>query len=80
MLTAARYEDGSARLTATLLLFCELGVVKVCLHDRDQGQTAWASGATLGDCLEALEGGLQADTLSWKASAKKSGGKGGKKS
>lgn len=80
MLVETRFPDGSPRLTSTLLLFVEDGIVKVCLHDRDQGQTAWASGVSVGDCLEALEGGLQADTLSWKASWKKTGGKGGKKS
>ena len=80
MLVESRYPDGSNRLNSTLLLFVEAGVVKVCLHDRDQGQTAWASGAGVGDCLEALEAGLQGDTLNWKASYKKGGGKGGKKS
>lgn len=80
MLTETRFPDGSNRLTSTLLLFIEAGVVKVCLHDRDQGQTAWASGASVGDVLEALEAGLQGDTLQWKASYKKGGGKGGKRS
>lgn len=80
MLVADRFPDGSTRLTSTLLLFVEAGVLKACLHDRDQGMTAWASGASLGDVLEALEGGLQADTLNWKVSPAKRGGKGGKKS
>lgn len=80
MLVASRYPDGAPRLTSTLLLFIEDSVVKVCLNDRDQSQTAWASGACVADCLEALEAGLQGDTLQWRVGGQKKGWKGGKKS
>jgi len=78
MLVETRFPDGSARQTSTLLLFVEAGVVKVCLNDRDQGMSAWASGSSVLDCLLALESGLQADTLQWRASGPRRGGKRGK--
>jgi hypothetical protein len=74
MLSESHFPDGATRLTATLLMFVEDGVVKVCLNDRDQGCAAWASGASLCDCLEALEAGLQGDSLQWRASGARKGG------
>jgi len=74
MLVENRFPDGGARQTSTLLLFVEHGVVKVCLNDRDQGCSAWASGSSVGDCLEALEMGLQADSLQWRVSGPRKGG------
>lgn len=80
MLVETRYPDGQPRQTSTLLLFVEAGVVKACLRDRDQGQSAWSSGVSVIDALEALEAGLQADTVQWRADGQKKGWKGGKKS
>lgn len=78
MLTAGAFADGEARKGATLLLFVDEGVVKACLNDREQGMTAWASGAGLSDCLTALEEGLQGDTLVWRSGGKRPGQKGRK--
>jgi hypothetical protein len=71
MLALRAYPDGVARQTATLLLFIDGGQLKVCLNDRDQELQAWATGASLHDLLGALEAGLQADTLDWRASGKR---------
>jgi hypothetical protein len=79
MLTESRFPDGGSRQTATLLLFVEGGIVKACLNDRDQGCAAWASGSSVGDCLDALEAGLQGDSLQWRVSGPKKDRKGGKK-
>ena len=68
MLSLAQYDDGTARVLATLTIFTDAGCVKVCLNDRDQGLTAFASGASLEVALRALEAGLAADSLEWKAS------------
>lgn len=78
MLTETRYPDGSPRQTSTLLVFLEEGIVKCCLNDRDQAQTAWASGGSVADCLGALEAGLQRDSLQWRSSGPRKGGKRGK--
>jgi len=79
MLTSERFPDGSKRTVATLLLFVEAGILKACLNDRDQGCTAWASGASVRDCLAALESGLQGDSLQWRTSGARKGFRGGKK-
>jgi hypothetical protein len=65
--TRSKYPDGSARVLSTLMLFCDSGVIKACLNDRDQGLTAWASGCSWRACLLALEAGLANDTLDWRA-------------
>lgn len=78
MLVAEEYPDGGRRATSTVTFFCEAGVAKVCLNDRDQGLTAWASGVTPGEALEALEKGLDGDSLAWRRSGGKPSGKGKK--
>ena len=65
-LSEGRYPDGSNRKLSTLTLFCDAGVVKVCLNDRDQGLTAFASGPGLQGALVALEMGLAKDSLDWR--------------
>lgn len=70
-LTVKRFDDGTERQTATLLVFCEGGQFKICLSDRDTSQTLWASGETLTDALEALEASLQSPSPQWRTSAGK---------
>ncbi len=65
-LSVAKYPDGTLRVLSTLTLFCDAGTVKLCLNDRDQGLTAWASGGSWRACLLALEAGLANDTLEWR--------------
>jgi len=57
-------EDGK---TATLLLFVEEGLFKVCLNDRAQDVSGWASGATFDQVLASLESALQDGTLAWRS-------------
>jgi len=72
-LTEAEYSDGTARRPATLLLFAEDGLVKACLHDRDQGRSAWSSGPGEEECLGSLEEKLVSGTVEWRRDQK--GGK-----
>jgi hypothetical protein len=67
MLTLPAMPDGRAREGSTLLLFYGDSMVKICLNDRDNALTAWASGVSVQEALEAMERGLQADTLEWRA-------------
>lgn len=69
MLAVSQAPDGATRRLSTLLLFYDDGQVKACLNDRDQGLTAWASADGVEAVLEALERGLQADTLDWRRPA-----------
>lgn len=66
MLSAEKLPDGRARQTATLMIFCQDGSAKLCLHDRETGEVAWTSGAGMQEALERLEAGLQSGTLEWR--------------
>lgn len=70
MVSSSAYPDGSRRVMSTLLLFCDGGLVKACLNDRDQGLTAWCSGESVSACLRTLETGLAGDTLEWRKPVK----------
>ena len=69
MISSARWPDGSPRVPSTLLLFCDDGMAKACLNDRDQGLTAWATGSGFLALLAALEAGLASDSLEWRRPA-----------
>lgn len=77
-----RWEDGSARERATLLLFVEDGWWKACLNDRASQRALWASASTLQGVLGTLEECLQQGTGEWRknAYARQGGGGGRKKS
>jgi hypothetical protein len=76
-LSAAVYEDGSNRTPSSLLAFVELGLVKICLNDRDLSRTGWVSGVSLEEALIALELKLGDGSLDWRAA--KPGGTGAKR-
>jgi hypothetical protein len=69
------WTDGSPRITASLLVFCEFGMWKVCLNDRALGRSAWATGRTPEDALASLEGHLDRDDVDWRRSKSASGRK-----
>jgi len=65
-LTLDVYDDGSGRRTATLLLFCEEGLWKLCLSDRDLSRTGWSAGPTIEGALSSMEAALAADAMEWR--------------
>lgn len=65
-LTCAEWPDGEARQTSTLLIFCEAGEVKVCLNDREQGRSLWATGSCLEAAFLALESRCQDEKAEWR--------------
>lgn len=69
-------EEGKERITSMLCVFSEKGVVKVCLQDRQEALSLWASGQSLVEALDALEAVLQAGTGDWRA-ARGNGSNGG---
>jgi len=75
-LSDKRWEDGSARTTATMTMFVEDGQVKLCLNDRDGGRTAWSTSSSLEGAAYGLEDRLCKGTLDWRPA--KQWGKGGK--
>lgn len=66
MLTARCYGDGSPRVPATLTIFAEMGVWKLCLNDKDLARTAWISSASLVGAIERLEAQLGSDSCEWR--------------
>lgn len=69
-LTESTYSDGTARRPSTLLFFCEDGLVKVCLHDRDLARSAWSTGKGEEECLATLEAKLVDGSVEWRRDQK----------
>lgn len=69
------YEDGSVRATATLLIFVDNGVLKLCINDRDNNRSAFVDCATFAGLLHALEDGLASGSLDWRSKGQYSGNK-----
>jgi hypothetical protein len=65
-LVTHRYDDGSSRQLPTLMLFIHDGRLTAALNDRDNQRTAFASGSEPGCILDALEMGLEHDSLVWR--------------
>ena len=67
-LSLDQYDDGQPRETATLLVFLDDGAFKVCLNDRDQGRSLWATGGSFDASLQALEAFLATGEGDWRSS------------
>lgn len=65
-LTAVRDEDGAARRTSTITIFCEQGAWKVFLNERTINASLCATGPTVKDALGALEIMLEGDDPPWR--------------
>lgn len=65
-LTEERWDDGSSRLTSTLLIFCEQGAWKVCFNDRAADRNTFLAAGTFAGVLGLLEERLSAGTIEWK--------------
>jgi len=66
MLTAIQYEDNQPRTTSTLLVFCENGVLRMCLNDRDNSRSAFFTAETVEDCLQGINDALTAGRVDWR--------------
>lgn len=67
-LTSEAWEDGSARITSSLLIFVEGGLYKACLNDRALERTGWATGPSLEACLASLDAAIASDGIEWRKS------------
>jgi hypothetical protein len=74
-LSLASWDDGSARVTSSLLLFVEDGLCKLCLNDRALERTGWASGVTLEAALSAMDASLADGRMEWRKARAFTGGK-----
>ena len=75
-LSCDRFDDGSPRQTATLLLFFESGGLKVCLNDRHLSRSAFVTAPNFAEVMDTLESGLTNDTLEWRVKSQQTRGNG----
>jgi len=74
-LTHERYsDDNSLRLTSTLLIFVDAGVLKACFNDRDNNRSFFSSAATFEKLLEEIESRISNDTAEWKTKTSRPNG------
>jgi len=59
-------DEGKPRLTATLMLFADGGLVKALLNDRQNQQSLWAQGSSFEEALSDLDRRIQDDTSAWR--------------
>jgi hypothetical protein len=74
-LASQAYEDGTGRVTGTVMVFVEQGRVKAWVHDRDNERQAFITGQSPDDLLAVLNDSLEADDLDWRPTGRKPGGK-----
>jgi hypothetical protein len=74
-MTVGELEGGETRQLSSLTIFCEGGLWKACLSEKDAEMNLFASGASLEACLANLEERLTAPHVDWR----RRGGAGGRK-
>lgn len=67
-LTRQEWAPGEARVPGSLTMFAELGRLKLCLHDKDQGLVGFVTAATWLGLWSATEAQLRDGTVDWRAS------------
>jgi len=72
-LTQVAWEDGQVRETSNLLVFCQDGMLKAMLRDREHGLCFWTAAGSLGKLFEALEAGLCDPQAEWRVDRQREG-------
>lgn len=67
-LTVVEWSAGVPRQPGTVLLFCDGGLWKLWVNDKDSDRSAFVTGPDVLSLLESVERGLREDTLDWRAS------------
>jgi hypothetical protein len=65
-LTVETHDNGQPRETSMLCVFCEEGLVKMALQDRDQGRSLWVTSQSFYEALAALESRLASGEGDWR--------------
>lgn len=61
------FDGGDSRTTGTLLLFCDDGVPKACLSDRDGGLVCFVAGSSMKELLRRANTAVTAPDADWRA-------------
>ena len=67
-LSLSVHRDGTERHTSSLTIFCDEGVLKCCMSDKDSHEVAFWSADSWEELLVALEEDLSAGQGDWRAS------------
>lgn len=85
-LTQTKWDDGTSRVTATLMIFAQDGLLKGMLRDRDAEQTLWVAADGFEKLLKLMDKAASDPDAEWRLerskpgdTAKRSGGGGRKK-
>jgi len=65
-LTTSVYDGGESRLTSSLTIFVQDGVLKACVNDRDLDRSAFFTGETMEDLLISVDDSLREDDCDWR--------------
>lgn len=68
LMTTTKLKDGTSVATLTILVFCQDGLWKACVNDRQGEVSSFVSAETALGLLQAIEEGLAGDSLEWRAS------------
>lgn len=60
------WDEQTPRAKGSMILFCEDGVFKACLSDKDADMVAFVSKGSWDALLKAIERGLAENTLDWR--------------
>lgn len=67
-LTRVGWDDGQPREKGSFFVFCEDGMFKACLNDKDAGMVAFITCMSFNALLDRVEKGLAANSLDWRLS------------
>lgn len=65
-LTSSQYDDRSPRQTSTILVFCDNGVLRICVNDRDNNRSVFFTSETVEGAFLAAENAISTNTADWK--------------
>lgn len=72
-LSDSLWDDGSKRVTGSMLLCVDAGVLKCWVNDKAYHRSAWVSSPSFTGLLRLLDDRLGDDALPWRPDAKKGG-------
>lgn len=70
-LTELKYDDGKPRLTGSISIFTQLGVLKASISDKDAQQVAYIEAPSLMELFALIERAICDGSTEWKASARR---------
>lgn len=65
-LTDTKYDDGSPRMTGSVSIFTQVGVLKACIADKDNKRIAFVEALSLCELVQMIEDAICNDSTDWK--------------